>query len=316
MLALVESKINTVDKKEFSENLLQDFFKFLDVSDKTSATYRRALKQLFKFFSENNISNPTHDDIFNFKKNLETAGKKAATIGLYLAAARRFFTWTEQRGIYPNITIGIKAPKQERGHKKDFFGASQLQKILSGIDRTTLQGKRDYAILSLVSNCGLRTVEVARADIQDLRNLGDHTVLYICGKGRHDKTEFVHIEEPVAEAIRDYLNARGTVEDTAPLFAGTCNRNNGKRLSVRTISYICKNSMINAGFNSKRLTAHSLRHTAVTLALMAGMRTDDVQNFARHSSFSTTQVYSHAVSRLNSQCEHVVAKMIWPQYYI
>ena len=292
-------------------SLLTDFFLFLDVSEKTMATYRRALKQLFVFFRKNNISTPTYDSILLFKKELEGRKCKSATIALYLAAARRFFSWCEQKNIFPNIAVGVKAPRQERGHKRDFLGAKQLKLMLSTIERDSLKGKRNYAIMTLMCVGGLRTIEVIRANVEDMRRLGDFTVLYVQGKGRKDRTEFVKLPEPVFDAINDYLKERCSVDEKAPLFISTSNRNRNSRLTTRTISGIAKQAMRKAGFDSPRLSAHSLRHSAVTLSLLAGADLADVQSFARHSSITTTQIYSHAVDRINSSCENMICDAIF-----
>lgn len=297
--------------QDISATLLTDFFAYLDVSSKTTATYQRALRRLFKYFTDNGITRPAYDDILNYKKVLEGAGRKPATIALYLAAARRFFTWTEQRGIYPNVALGVKAPKQDRGHKRDFLGAEQLTGIFSGMRHDTLQERRDFAIMALMSTCGLRTVEISRANIEDMRTLGGLPVLYVQGKGRKDRTEFVKLSAPVQKAITDYLSLRGNVADTAPLFASCSQRNRNGRMTTRSISRIAKTTMRSAGYNSPRLTAHSLRHSAVTLALLGGMPLQETQAFARHSNMNTTMIYSHAVDRIKSMCENVVSDMIF-----
>ena len=299
------------DIRTLNISLLTDFFLFLDVSEKTMATYRRALKQLFVFFRKNNISTPTYDSILLFKKELEGRKCKSATIALYLAAARRFFSWCEQKNIFPNIAVGVKAPRQERGHKRDFLGAKQLRLVLSTIERDSLKGKRDYAIMTLMCVGGLRTIEVIRANVEDMRRLGDFTVLYIQGKGRKDRTEFVKLPGPVFDAINDYLKERCNVNEKDPLFISTSNRNVNSRLTTRTISGIAKQAMRKAGFDSPRLSAHSLRHSAVTLSLLAGADLADVQSFARHSSITTTQIYSHAVDRINSSCENMICDAIF-----
>ena len=297
--------------KIFGADLLTEFYAFLDVSPKTLSTYQRALRQVFKYFKEHGISQPTHQDIVDFKKALEAKGRKAATIGSYLVACRRFFTWTEQAGIFPNITQGIKAPRQERGHKRDYFGASQLKGIMQGMRRDTLQGKRDYAIFALMATCGLRTIEVSRANIEDIRNLGGEMILYVQGKGRRDRTEFVKLPEPLLQAINEYLALRGNAPDDAPLFAGIGNRNRNGRMCTRTISQIAKRAMRSAGFNSRRLSAHSLRHSSVTLSLLAGQSIQEVQSFARHANIATTTIYSHAVERIRSTCEASIASAIF-----
>ena len=297
--------------KILGADLLTDFYAFLDVSPKTLSTYQRAMRQVFRYFTERGISNPVHQDIADFKKALEARNLKAATIGLYLAACRRFFDWTEQAGIYANVAKGVKSPKQERGHKRDYFGATQLKGIMQGMKRETLQNKRDYAVFALMATCGLRTVEISRANIEDLRNLGGEMILYVQGKGRKDRTEFVKIPAPLLEAINDYLTLRGNAPDDAPLFAGIGNRNKGGRLTTYTVSQIAKKAMRAAGYNSRRLSAHSLRHSAVTLSLLAGQSLSEVQSFARHTNIATTQIYSHAVERIRSQCENSIASQIF-----
>lgn len=313
--------IDIIDIQRFRDYIINDFFSFLDVSEKTIATYRRALKQFFRFLSNNNISSPTYDDILLFKKELENKNCKSATIALYLASIRRFFSWCEQKKVYPNISVGVKAPKQDRGHKRDFLGAKQLKLVLNTIDRSTLEGKRDYAIMVLMCVGGLRTIEISRANVEDVRMLGDFTVLYVQGKGRKDRTEFVKLPEPVLKAINEYLNEylrdrsdrtyRGAIDGNAPLFASTSNRNRNGRLTTRTISGIAKRTMRQAGLDSPRLSAHSLRHSAVTLSLLAGADLAEVQAFARHSNISTTQIYSHAVDRINSMCENAISDAIF-----
>lgn len=297
--------------KTFGAELLSDFYAFLDVSPKTLSTYQRAMRQVFKYFTENGISQPAHQDIVDFKKALEAKGRKPATIGLYLAACRRFFDWTEQAGIFPNVARGVKAPRQERGHKRDYFGAVQLKGIMSGMSRDTLQGKRDYAVFALMATCGLRTIEISRANIEDLRNLGGEMILYVQGKGRKDRTEFVKLPAPLLEAINDYLTLRGNAPDGAPLFAGIGNRNRNGRMTTHTISQIAKKAMKAAGYNSRRLSAHSLRHSAVTISLLAGQSLAEVQSFARHTNIATTQIYSHAVERIRSTCEASIASAIF-----
>ena len=300
--------------QNFGASLLNDFITFLDTSEKTISTYRRALRQLFKFFDDNNIQSPTHDDLIRFKKSLLVSGRKSTTVALYLASARRFFAWCEQRGIYQNIAIGIKSPKQDKGFKKDFLGATQLKNIIDTMPRNTLEQKRNFAIFSLIFSCGLRTIEIERANIEDLRTLGDCTVLYVQGKGKQSKSNFVKIELPVLQAIYDYLKGRGHVESSEPLFTSTSNRNHNGRLTTRSISGICKSAMRAVGLDSPRLSAHSLRHSSVTISLMNGARLDDTQAFARHESLSTTQIYSHAINRLNSQCERLICKAIFGDY--
>ena len=306
-----EHSIAVKGNETFNANMLNSFITFLDVSPKTAEIYKRAIRQFFTYLTANNISSPTHNDVVNYKRYLESKERKPATIALYLASTRSFFQWTEQNNIYHNITVGVKAPTLERGHKKDYFAANQVKNILTGIDRSNVEGLRNYAILALMTTGGLRTVEIARANVEDLCVVGGISVLYVQGKGRKDRTEFVKLTPQVEEAIRAYFKARGDVQTTEPLFVSVSKRNHGGRLTTRTISGVCKSSMRNAGYNSDRLTAHSLRHTAVTLALLNGQTLEEVQHFARHHDISTTQIYAHNIDRMQSQCELSIASAIF-----
>ena len=310
MLALDNKSNNSIAVRSLGD-LLHDFYTFLDVSEKTLITYKGALRQFFNYLKSKGVNTPCHDDIIAFKKSLLDTGHKASTVGLYLASIRKFFTWCEQRGIMQNISQGIKSPKIDSGHKRDFVGANQLKNILADMPRNSLESKRDYAIIALIASCGLRTIEVSRANIEDIRILGDSTVLFVQGKGKSDKADFVKLTPQVLNAIKDYLNERGQVNDTAPLFASISRRNYGGRLTTHSISRICKTAFRLAGINSSRITAHSLRHSAVTFSLMSGISIQEVQAFARHSNIATTQIYAHNVNKLNSLCESKICSMIF-----
>ena len=289
---------------------LNRFVQFVDVSQLSVRAYISGVRAFIRFIHDNGINNPTRDNVLTFKKEL-TATKSASTVALYLSSLRRFFAWCASEGLYEDITAGVKSPHIDTGHKKDCFTATQLKAIIGGIERNGLKGLRNYALFALMSATGLRCVEVMRANIADIRNVAGEYVLYIQGKGKTSKADFVKLSVPVMQAISEYLNARGHVSENEPLFASCSRRNLGGRMTTRSISRVCKSAMKNAGFDSKRLTAHSLRHSAVTIALMAGMSLQDVSQFARHSNISVTMIYSHDIDRLKSQCENTISAAIF-----
>ena len=172
--------------------LLNRFVQYVDVSPVTVKSYVSGVRVFLQYLSENDIHTPTRETILLFKKHL-TANKSNGTIATYLSALRRFFSWCASEGLYPNITDGIKSPKIDARHKKDAFTANQLKSIIGGINRNSLKGKRDYALFCLISATGLRTVEVVRANVSDIRNVGGADCLFIQGKGRSSKSEFVKL---------------------------------------------------------------------------------------------------------------------------
>ena len=305
------SKSPAKSLKVFSNTVISHFIEFLDVAPLTIKAYSAGIKTFVRYCRDNSISNPTRENIIEFKNELTSSGHKPATVALYLSAVRRFFSWTESLNIYKNIAIGVKAPRIDKGHKKDFFSAEQIKNILQGISRTNVEGLRNYAIFTLMINGGLRTVEITRANVEDLRTIGGVDVLFIQGKGRTSKNDFIKLTPQCKAAINAYLKARGKIRPAEPLFVSCSRRNNGQRLTTRTISGVAKKSMINAGYNSSRLTAHSLRHSAVTLALLAGLTLSEVQAFARHASINTTLIYAHNIDRLKSTCEAVISRAIF-----
>lgn len=292
-------------------DLFEQFIRYLDASPKTVETYTKALRQLFNYLSLNGIRQPQREDIVAFREDLKASGHKPTTVQNYMVAVRLFFRWTAQAGYYENVADRLKGAKLNRDHKKDYLTSGQVKSVIGSVERDSLQGLRDYAILTLMITGGLRTIEVVRADIGDLRNAGDNTVLYVQGKGRTEKTDYIKLSPPVEKAIRAYLSARKETNENAPLFASCSNNSKGGRLSTRSISGLVKDRLKSAGYDSSRLTAHSLRHTAVTLSLLAGKDITEVQQFARHANIATTMIYNHALDKAKNGCSEAIANAIF-----
>ena len=296
--------MNDIIKINFDLNLLNRWEQYTDVKANSKNTYRRCIKSFLTYLQTEGIIRPTRLDIMAYRDYIAST-HKATTTQTYLTAVKLFFRFLEQEGLYSNVADHVKGVKLDKGHKKDYLTEGQAKEVLSAIDTGTLKGKRDYAIISLMLTTGLRTIEVARANVDDIKLSAGQVVLYIQGKGRSEKAEFVKIAPPVETAIRAYLNARK--DKGRPLFVSTSNNNNNKRLTTRTISQIAKDSMLRVGLNSDRLTAHSLRHTTGTLALLHGASTREVQQVLRHKSINTTLIYTHDLERASNNCEMCVA---------
>ena len=295
--------------KRLNSNLYYEFIQFLDAKKNTLETYKKGLKQFFIYLLENEIQEPTRKDVISFRDYIKET-HKAGTAQTYLASVRAFFKWTDSEGYYPNIAHYVKSVKQEKGFKKDYLTSEQAKDVLNAISRTTVAGLRDYAIISLMLTTGLRTVEVSRANVDDLRTLGNSTVLYIQGKGHDTKDDYVKITKPVEHAIRTYLKAVQAQSDS-PMFTSLDNKTKGNRLTTRSLSRICKKYMVKAGYDSERLTAHSFRHTSVTLALLNGNTLEQVQQMARHKNINTTMIYNHALQKEKNPCYDSVSNALF-----
>ena len=148
-------------------------------------------------------------------------------------------------------------------------------------------------------------VELQRADIGDVEtHAGEHR-LYIAGKAHREKDDFKRIEAELWDALEDYLTARGTRDKDAPLFAAVASnaKPGGGRLAEPSLSRIIKTRLKAAGYDSRRVTAHSLRHTSVTLAGEAGADLQERKAHARHSSIAVTQRYDHTIEKKKLKTE-------------
>lgn len=307
---IVQESNDIIEYKSITTDLFAKFIDFVDATPKTIQTYTRAIRQFAKWLEAHGITQPTREDVIAYREELK-AEHKPSTVQNYITAVRLFFQWAEREGFYSNIADHIKGAKLDKNHKKDYLTSRQVKKVLEQAKEESIEGLRNYAILVLMFTGGLRTIEVSRANIEDLRTAGDNTVLYIQGKGHEEKTDYIKLMPEVEDAIRAYLKARGASDNKEPLFTSLSNNSKGARISTRSVSGIVKEALVNAGFNSDKLTAHSTRHTAVTLALMGGQSLQEVQQFARHTNIATTQIYAHNLDRAKNQCEATIAKAIF-----
>lgn len=296
--------------RELNGEMFSRWTSYIDASPKTVETYSKAIKQFLIYLQENGISQPQREDIVAYREYLKE-DHKPTTVQSYLAAVKLFFKWTEQEGLYPNIADRVKGAKLDTEHKKDYLTTKQVNKLLGAIDRSTLKGKRDYAMLSVMVTTGLRTISIINANIEDIRAAGDATALFYKGKGHEEKATYVKLAEPVEDALRDYLTARGTTEGAEPLFSSVANRNSGGRMTTRSISRVAKESLIDVDLISDRLTAHSFRHTAATLNLLNGGTVEETQQLLDHANINTTLIYSHALERAKNNSEQRIAKAIF-----
>lgn len=304
------SQQHDLEVRQGLQDLIDSFLISQDIGEGSRRTYGRNLKQFTVWIQQHGQEEPGRQTILQFKKDLEAQGLSPYTINSYMVTVRRFYAWAETEGYYRDITRGIKGVKRAKGFKKDPLTVRQIKDLLASIDRDSLEGKRDYALLNLLIRTGLRTIEVTRADFGDIRQQGGEAVLWIQGKGRTSKDEFVLLTPETLNPINTYLNARGRVKDNEPLFASLSDRNQGGRLTTRSISRIAKQHLVDIGLDNGRLTAHSLRHTAITLSLLGGATIQEAQTLARHADVNTTLIYSHNINRLAQAPERKIDALL------
>lgn len=294
-----------INKKNFitDEDIIEEFIKSLndDETEQTKETYRKGARKFIKYCKDNNIAEVEEKHIKDYKKYLK-ANYKPSSICMYVTSLKRLYRFLEKKGIR-NITTDLKGAKNTRNFKKDPLTIEQTKDLLNSIDRSTEEGIRNYALIRLLVATGLRTIEIERANIEDLGVKGNANVLYIQGKGKDSKEEYVVLTHSTLKAIREYLKTRKNVKPSDALFISYSDRTNGQRLKTRSIRDIVKKTYKNIGIISNKITTHSLRHTAITLSLLGGATLQEAQQLARHSNINTTLIYAHNIDRIENNAE-------------
>jgi len=279
------------------DELVDTFINSQDVKESSKSTYRRTLKQYFSWIYKNgySLNEITRQHVLEYKNELLNKGKSSLTVGSYITVVRKFYEWTESNKIYPNVAKGVKSPTRIQAFRKRPLSVEQINRLLDYFSNKDI---RDYAIVNLLLRTGLRTIEVVRANVEDITFKGSQRVLLIQGKGRVDKDDFVILTDKTFEPIRRYLDTRGKVSGSEPLFVSNSNNSKGNRLTTRTISYIVKEGLKEIGLDERCFTAHSLRHTTAVNILIGGGTLEMVQFTLRHTNPSTTQIYTSTLNEI------------------
>ena len=281
-----------------------------DAAPDTIKTYQRRIEQYFTWCSEKSLSPALviREDILNYRRYLIKERKlKSKTIALTLVVIRAFYHACEKQGLVKeNSAQGVNPPKTKVDSVDSitFLTVEQLKDLLSIINSdNSLKSLRDRFIVSLMTLEGLRTVEINRANVGNIRGKkNERCSLCVEGKG---KIRTVPVREDLAELMWRYLEARTfqgeKLTPTSPLFISLSNRFYGSRLSRRGIRYIVDGYLSEAGlkeidFDLSR-SCHSLRHTAGTLGLAGGASLRQVQELLGHSDPKTTAIYAHVLER-------------------
>jgi len=284
------------------EELRGTWLNTLQLSQLSVDIYTSATKQFLVWLKENNIEKIGNDEILKYKEHLsEESSKKPTTVKLYIVAVRQFFKWMEAEKHTENMARNVHVPKTEELSKRDYLTQEQVKAVLDKIPRVKEADLRDYAMLLLMVVCGLRRIEICRADAEDFREEGGGRRLYIQGAGKTGKDDYIDIPKPIEQAVLEYLSVRNkrltlsrrpSPGPPTPLFTSISNNSAGERVSVRCVTGIVKQRLRDAGFKNDRQCTHCLRQTAVSLAILAGRPLQEVQRFARHTTIATTMLYA------------------------
>ncbi len=230
--------------------------------------------------------------VSRYKGELIQKGLKSATINRRLAAIKSLVAFSYNCGHCEFMLEAVKGEKLSAYRDTTGIEPEAFKRVLGGIDRTSLKGVRDYALLMLLWSNALRRSEVSKANIGDFDPVTK--TLRIFGKGRGTQSEIVSLGTGTVTAIEAWLEARGEVTTDKALF---CSINPGYRdgrLCTQAIYNIVSDRFQSAGI-TKAMSPHRVRHSSITAALEAtGGDVRRVQKLSRHSSLNTLLIYDDA----------------------
>lgn len=228
-------------------------------------------------------------DLYGYIGWLATTRKTApATRARRSSSLRTFFDYltTKAHVLDDNVAANLESPKQVKRLPRH-LSLDESRELLQAASRSdTRFSTRDYAMLTLFLNCGLRLSELCGIDLSSWR---DET-LTVVGKGNKERT--IYLNGACISAIEDYLPDRikPIKEDKDALFISRL----GKRVTPRAVQNIIKKYIMSAGLDPARYSTHKLRHTAATLMYQYGeVDIRSLQALLGHASVATTEIYTH-----------------------
>ena len=233
------------------------------------------------------IGSITSSDVFDFLSYLandRNNGIEPAARARKLSALKSFYKYLTVRTkqLTENPVADLEYPKLRKSLPK-YLTLEQSSKLLQAVSGQN--EKRDYAILMLFLNCGIRRSELVGLNLTDVYE----DRIRVVGKG--NKERIVYFGAACRKAIDAYLPERNkkVLSDNRALFGSR----DGNRISVTAVHRLVKKAFLQAGLDSTQFSAHKLRHTAATMMLSGGVDVKTVQEVLGHENLNTTQIYTH-----------------------
>ncbi|MBR7132624.1 MAG: tyrosine recombinase XerC [Clostridia bacterium] len=247
----------------------------------------------------NLIKSVTISDLYGFMVFCKNErGNNTATRARKTSTLRIFFKYlsSQTHQIDENPALMLESPKVKQSLPKHLTLEDSLE-LLNSVEGNNM--KRDYCILTLFLNCGLRLAELCSLNLSDITTDGTITVT---GKG--NKQRLVYLNEACQNAINEYLAVRPheglAVTEKNALFISR----NHRRISPKTVQHIVKSYLEKSGLGNMGYSTHKLRHTAATLMYQHGnVDIRVLKDILGHSNLGTTQIYTHVSDK---QIKHAV----------
>lgn len=276
-----------------------------EMAENTATTYKRGVAKFRAYCLAHPEQRVGPALVREWKADMRRRGYKPSTVNIFMAGVKNLFAWAVNEGrIAYDPTRGVANIPSSRTHKREPLTDDEVRALLAQPDTATLAGLRDKAMLTLMAYTGVRSIEIQRATIGDLRSNGCRK-LEIWGKGEREPGRVVLLVQPeLISALDAWLRVhpcRSRLE--APLFCSLGSTNRGGALSMVSIRRIVKRYFAKAGILDPRKTTHSLRHTVVTKARRAGLNDSRIMALTGHKSVETLNIYAHEIDREEDPAE-------------
>ncbi len=234
------------------------------------------------------LSYLAHDRIPRTDVQVPEIGIGTAARARKLSAVKSFFKYLTVRTklLEENPVQDLEFPKIRKSLPR-YLTLEQTAKLLQSVQG--VNAARDYAILMLFLNCGIRRSELVGLNLTDVYE----DRIRVVGKG--NKERFVYFGESCRKALDDYLLERQQIHDASDPKALFLSRDKN-RISVTAVHRLVKKHLLAAGLDPDQFSAHKLRHTAATMMLSGGVDVKTVQEVLGHENLNTTQIYTHIES--------------------
>ncbi|MDH2335688.1 tyrosine recombinase XerC [Clostridium perfringens] len=268
------------------------FFKFLKVYKglENNIELEKIEEVEISDLGDNFIKDISLSDIYAFLAFLEKVRNNSAYArARKVATLKSFFKFLNSKIklIDENPTVELESPKINKRHPV-YLTLDQSITVLNSMDKGNKNYYRDYCILTLFLNCGMRLSELCNIEIEKIK--GD--TLTIIGKGNKERT--VYLNEASIAAIENYLKNRNDLKATEEAKKYLFLSSKYRPINKRSVEILVKKHIENAGFKDQKYTPHKLRHTAATLMYKYGnVDIRSLQNILGHENISTTQIYTH-----------------------
>lgn len=273
-------------------------------SAETVATYRRALRPFLNWFAVDKRCFFRQRDVERYRGYLlDKRGLKPVSVGTYLTALRRFCEYLIEIDVLKiNPATNVAGSSRPQKHSRTHLSRDEVRLLLDSIDRSSLTGLRDYAIVHVMLGCALSERECLLADVGDIVRGNRSAFIRVQGKGRPAKDETVRIPADARRALEHYVRERygaGPDQDwhhlaDEPLFTTVGRSAAGYRLSARGMRAAIHRWLTESGVKSGRsrtLTPFSLRHTAGMIMVENGASVEDLMARMRIEWRPTAQLY-------------------------